>query len=140
MISGKYPLKISIRHSAFWLNRARILIISVRGFNEDKIQLRASALSFYTLISIVPILALIFGIAQGFGLEEYLKTILSQKFHEHQDMLKILLGFVEKYLGRINGGYITGVGLLILFWSVMKVLGNIEEFIQWHLANKEIAE
>ena len=41
-------------------------------------------------------------------------------------MLKMLLGFVEKYLGRINEGYITGIGLVILFWSVMKVLGNIE--------------
>ncbi len=122
--------KISIKDKhpvfSFLIKQGRILIIAVRGFYEDKIQLRASALSFYTLISIVPILALIFGIAQGFGLEEYLKTILSQKFYEHQDMLKILLGFVEKYLGRINGGYITGVGLLILFWSVMKVLGNIE--------------
>jgi membrane protein len=122
--------KISIKDKhpvfSFLVKQGRILIIAVRGFNEDKIQLRASALSFYTLISIVPILALIFGIAQGFGLEDYLKTILSEKFHEHQDMLKILLGFVEKYLGRINGGYITGVGLLILFWSVMKVLGNIE--------------
>ncbi len=102
------------------------MIIAVRGYNEDKIQLRASALSFYTMISIVPILALVFGIAQGFGLEEYLKTILIEKFQEHQDMLKMLLGFVEKYLGRINEGYITGIGLLILFWSVMKVLGNIE--------------
>jgi membrane protein len=123
--------KISIKDKhpvfSFLVKQGRILFIAVRGFYEDKIQLRASALSFYTLISIVPILALVFGVAQGFGLEEYLKTLLSEKFHEHQDMLKILLGFVEKYLGRINGGYITGVGLLILFWSVMKVLGNIED-------------
>lgn len=120
-LKDKHPLL------SFLIKQGKILIISVRGFNEDKIQLRASALSFYTLISIVPILALVFGIAQGFGLQEYLKTILSEKFHEHQDLLKILLGFVEKYLGRINGGYITGVGLLILFWSVVKVLGNIED-------------
>lgn len=112
---------------SFLIKQGRILFVAVRGFYEDKIQLRASALSFYTLISIVPILALVFGIAQGFGLQEYLRTILIEKFHEHEDLLKLLLGFVEKYLGRINGGYITGIGLVILFWSVMKVLGNIEE-------------
>jgi len=122
--------KISIKDKhpvfSFLIKQGRILIIAVRGYNEDKIQLRASALSFYTMLSIVPILALVFGIAQGFGLQDYLKTILVEKFHEHEDMLNVLLGFVEKYLGRINQGYIAGIGLVILFWSVMKVLSNIE--------------
>jgi membrane protein len=122
--------KISVKDKhpvfSFFVKQGRILFIAARGFYEDKIQLRASALSFYTMLSIVPILALVFGIAQGFGFQEYLKTILVEKFHEHEDLLKMLLGFVEKYLGRINQGYIAGIGLVILFWSVMKVLGNIE--------------
>jgi membrane protein len=122
--------KISIKDKhpvfSFLVKQGRILFIAVRGFYEDKIQLRASALSFYTTLSIVPILALVFGIAQGFGFQEYLRTILIEKFHEHEDMLKMLLGFVEKYLGRINQGYIAGIGFIILFWSVMQVLGNIE--------------
>jgi membrane protein len=111
---------------SFLVRQGRILFIAARGFNQDKIQLRASALSFYTLLSIVPILAMVFGISQGFGLEEYLKNILTEKFKEHDDMLNVLLGFVDRYLNRINGGFITGIGLIILFWSVMKVLGNIE--------------
>jgi membrane protein len=37
-----------------------------------------------------------------------------------------VLGFVERYLGRINSGYIAGIGMVILFWSVMKVFGDIE--------------
>jgi membrane protein len=111
---------------SFFVRQGRILFIAARGFNQDKIQLRASALSFYTLLSIVPILAMVFGISQGFGLEEYLKTVLTERFTGHDDMLNVLLGFVDRYLNRINGGFITGIGLIILFWSVMKVLGNIE--------------
>ncbi len=110
----------------FSVRQGRILFIAARGFNKDKIQLRASALSFYTLLSIVPILAMVFGISQGFGLEEYLKTTLTERFKEHDDMLNVLLGFVDRYLNRINGGFITGIGLVILFWTVLKVLGNIE--------------
>ena len=119
-IKDKHPL------FSFFVRQGRILFIAVRGFNEDKIQLRASALSFYTLLSIVPILALIFGISQGFGFEDYVVKVLQERFSEHQDMLNVLLGFVEKYLGQINEGFITGIGLIILFWTVMKVLGNIE--------------
>jgi membrane protein len=122
--------KISIKDKhpvfSFFVRQVRIFLIAIRGFNEDKIQLRASALSFYTLLSIVPILALIFGISKGFGLKDYLNDVLKERFQEHQDMLNVLLGFVDKYLGRINEGFITGIGLIILFWSVMKVLGNIE--------------
>jgi membrane protein len=111
---------------SFLVRQGRILFIAVRGFNKDKIQLRASALSFYTLLSIVPILAMIFGISQGFGLGEYVKKSLTERFQGHQDLLDVLLGFVDRYLSRINGGFITGIGMVILFWSVMKVLGNIE--------------
>jgi membrane protein len=110
----------------FLVKQGRILFIAAKGFNKDKIQLRASALSFYTLLSIVPILAMIFGISQGFGLQEYLKNMLTERFQEHQDMLGVLLNFVDRYLARINGGFITGIGMIILFWSVMKVLANIE--------------
>jgi membrane protein len=133
-VKDKHPL------FSFLVKQGRILIIAVRGYNEDKIQLRASALSFYTMLSIVPILALVFGIAQGFGFQEYLRTVLIEKFHEHEDLLKMLLGFVEKYLGRINQGYIAGIGLLILFWSVMKVLGNIESSFNniWRIKKSRI--
>jgi membrane protein len=117
---GKHPI------FAFLVRQGRILFIAVRGFNKDKIQLRASALSFYTMLSIVPILAMIFGIAQGFGLDEGLSNILKERLQGQQEVLKVLLDFVDRYLGHINSGYIAGIGLVVLFWSVMKVLGNIE--------------
>lgn len=110
----------------FLVKQGRILFIAVKGFNKDNIQLRASALSFYTMLSIVPILAMIFGIAQGFSLDEKLSTLLKERLQGQQEVLNVLLGFVDRYLGHINSGYIAGIGLIVLFWSVMKVLGNIE--------------
>jgi membrane protein len=122
--------KISVKDKhpvfSFFVRQGRIVFIAAKGFNEDKIQLRASALAFYTLLSIVPILAMVFGISQGFGLQEYLKQVLTERFQEHTDMLNVLLDFVDRYLKRINGGFMTGIGLVILFWTVMQVLGNIE--------------
>src|SRR6056297_1594861 len=57
----------------------RILVLVARGFWADKLQLRASALTYYTLLSIVPILALAFGIAKGFGLESALESALRER-------------------------------------------------------------
>jgi len=57
-----------------WLLKVlRVFIVSGRDFIEDKCSLRASALTFYSILSLVPILALFFGIAKGFGLDENLR-------------------------------------------------------------------
>lgn len=111
---------------SFFVRLGKIFFIAVKGFRKDKIQIRASALSFYTLLSIVPLLAMLFAVAQGFGMKSRLSTILTEKLYGQQELLNVLLGFVDKYLGHINSGYIAGIGVLILFWSVMKVMGNIE--------------
>src|SRR5512133_2180778 len=110
----------------FLVVQGKILLLAFKGFNKDKIQLRSSALSFYTMLSIVPILAMVFAIAQGFGLKDKLSVLLTERLQGQQEVLKAVLGFVDHYLGHINTGYITGIGIIILFWSVMKVFGNIE--------------
>lgn len=110
----------------FLVKQGKIILLALKGFNKDKIQLRSSALSFYTMLSIVPILALVFGIAQGFGLRDKLAVLLTERLDGQEEVLKAVLGFVDRYLGHINTGYITGIGVVILLWTVLKVFGNIE--------------
>ncbi|MBN2273359.1 MAG: YihY/virulence factor BrkB family protein [Bacteroidales bacterium] len=107
----------------------------MKGFTEANIQLRASALTFYTILSIVPVLAMMFGISKGFGFDVYLKSFLTEKLSEHQAILNAVLSFVDRYLSNISGGFITGIGFLVLLWSVMKMLGNIESSFNyiWHV-------
>ena len=54
----------------------RVLVLVYRGFTSNSVQLRASALTFYTVLSLVPVLAMGFGIAKGFGLEAKLKALI----------------------------------------------------------------
>ncbi len=110
----------------FLLRQIRIFRLAFKGFNEDKVQLRASALTYYSLLSIVPLVAMIFGIAKSFGVESYLKEQLLTNFSGQETVLEWILTFVDRYLSHIKGGVIAGVGIVILIWSVMKLLGNIE--------------
>jgi len=64
------------RKKSFFIKQLRIFLLSARGFDEDKCLLRASALTFYSLISIVPVAAMAFGIAKGFGFENSLRNNL----------------------------------------------------------------
>jgi membrane protein len=101
-------------------------MLASRGFAKDNVQLRASALTFYTLLSIVPVLAMIFGIAKGFGFKEYLESTLEQNLSNQQAVLKAVMDFADKMLANVKGGFIAGTGLVVLIWTVMNLLGNIE--------------
>ena len=98
----------------------------MRGFDEDRCQLRASALTFYSLLSIVPVIAILFGIAKGFGFQEVLEKDLLEKFSAHQAVLVQVMDFAKSMLETTKGGLIAGIGLAVLFWTVIKVLGSIE--------------
>ena len=112
---------------SFLINFLRVLILSIRGFDEDKCQLRASALTFYSLISIVPVAAMAFGIAKGFGFAKILETQLRQKLAGHEEVFNKIVQFSDSLLENTKGGLIAGIGLIVLFWAVIKVLGQIEE-------------
>jgi membrane protein len=113
----------------FLIRQLRIILISIKGFRDHRIQLRASALTYYSLLSIVPVAAMAFGIAKGFGFERKLEVELRKMIAERDEMADVLnyvLEFANSMLANINGGIIAGIGLVFLFWSIMKLLGNIE--------------
>jgi membrane protein len=111
----------------FLLRQLRIYLLAIKGFYEDKCQLRASALTFYSLLSVVPVLAMFFGIAKGFGMEERLEKELTKSLAGQEDVLTWLIEFANKMLENTKGNLMAGLGFVILFWAVIKVLSNIEE-------------
>ena len=104
----------------------RQLIVATRGFKEDEVLLRSSALTFYTLISIVPIVAMAFGIAKGFGFEEKLNEQIRNYFSSQPEVSAQLINFSHSMLENTKGGLVAGFGFAILIYSVMKVLSSIE--------------
>ncbi len=112
---------------SFLLNQLRILILAFRGVKEDKILLRAPALTFYSLFSIVPAVALAFGIAQGFGLERYLEMQLQSALAGREEVFYWLMELTERLLAEIHGGTLAAFGLFTLVYTVTMLLNNIEK-------------
>jgi membrane protein len=104
----------------------RVFSAAVAEFLGDQCLLRASALTFYTLLSVVPVLAVIFGIAKGFGLEKLLEKELMEQMAGQQETVERILTFARNMLENTRGGLIAGVGVVVMFWSAFKVLGQIE--------------
>ncbi len=111
----------------FFLEQLRIIILTIRSFRNDNCVLRASALTFYSLLSVVPVAAMAFGIAKGFGFEKFLEKWLFESFPGQDEIISQVIIFANSYLETTQGGMIAGVGLALLFWSVVKVMGHAEE-------------
>ena len=108
----------------------RVVILAARGFMRDDCQKKASVLTYYSLLNIVPIIAVIFGVAKGFGFDKLIeKQILqmAQKGNWQSDLTNQILGFSHSLLENVKGGIIAGVGVVLLFWTIISILGRIEE-------------
>ncbi len=101
------------------------LAASVRGFVKDDCFSKASSLTFYTLLSIIPVLAVAFGIAKGFGFENYLQSEIKTRV-EQGDIAQQLITFSYRALDEAHGGVIAATGLLLLLWTSFQLLSKIE--------------
>ncbi len=118
--------KLPPRHS-FFIRALRVLMLSLRQFEKDNCQLRASALTFFSLLSIVPVFAMAFGIAKGFGLEKGLETQVLEKMEGQEEVVRQVIDFSKALLENTKGGVVAGIGVVFLFWTIIKVMGQIEQ-------------
>ena len=115
---------------AFFMRYLRIILLASRGFIRDNCQKTASVLTYYSLLNIVPVVAVAFAMAKGFGLEKFIeKQILqmAEKANWQADITTQLISFSHNLLEQAKGGLIAGVGIVLLFWTVISIMGKIEE-------------
>jgi len=114
------------RGKSLFIRFLRVVVLAVRGFNENKCKFRASALTFFSLLSIVPVIALMFGIAKGFGLQERVAAQILEKMKGQEEVANKVIAFSNSLLDKTSGGVIAGVGVIFLFWTIISLLSNIE--------------
>lgn len=115
----------------FGFTVVRILIVTYEDWRQGFLDYRASALTYYSLFSIVPVFALIFGIAKGFGLDAILMKWMTSNLTWAGDALPTILNFTNSLLEHTKGGLIAGIGLLFLFYAVINMLGCIEDAMNY---------
>jgi len=116
------------------LNRLQALALGLlrrgmligQAFFADNCGLRASALTFFSILSIVPVMALSFGISRGFGFEKMLQREFIERFPGHEEASREIIQFADSLLTSARSGVIAVTGIALLFWTVIKVLNHIE--------------
>ncbi|MBR3496589.1 MAG: YihY/virulence factor BrkB family protein [Prevotella sp.] len=111
-----------------WISRAiRQLILAIRFFTAKRVLVQASALTYSTLLALVPILAVVFAIARGFGFNRYIEIWFRNAMSSQPQVAEIIIGFVNSYLIHTKSGIFLGVGLVFMLYTVLMLVSNIEQ-------------
>ncbi len=111
----------------WFVQQYKLVFYTARGLLEHGTIIRSAALTFYTLMSLVPILAVVFAVVKGFGLADGLVQSLYSLFPQSPELIDYVVAFAEKALARTQGGVVAVVALVMLFWAVIRVFGSIEK-------------
>jgi membrane protein len=108
-------------------NIIKAFILTIRNINGEQLFIRASALTYSTLLSIVPLLAVLFAIARGFGFQNIVKSQLFSYFSGQEEALNKATVYVDSSIEYAQGGIFLGIGVVLLLYTVINLLSNVEE-------------
>jgi membrane protein len=122
---------------SFFIRIFKIFLSAGIGFIKDECFLKSSALTYYSLLSIVPFLAVAFGIAINFGFEKSLESAILDKFKDQPEMTSKIMDFTHSTLEHTHGGVIAGTGIIMLIWAVITLMICIRQSLNsiWKITN-----
>ncbi len=94
-------------------------------FNKEIIN-HASALSYKFILSLIPMLAMIFSIAKGFGIQDKVEPLLMEKM-VGGDIASDLVPKILEYVNNTNVSALGSIGLFFIVYTAISMLGQIEE-------------
>ncbi len=111
--------------------------LAARSFLDRGLQNRSMSLTYSTVLALVPALALIFAISRGFGFQHLVQNELYVFFPAQKETLSTALTFVDSYLKESSQGIFVGIGIVMLLWTLISLLSNIENVVNhiWGISN-----
>ncbi len=108
-------------------NLIKVIVLAFRRFQEDNLQRNASALTYSSLLSLVPMLAVLLSIAKGFGFNNIVESQLFNYFPGQKEALTHIFEFVDSYMSHSKDGLFFGLGLVLLLYTVINLISTVED-------------
>jgi membrane protein len=112
---------------AFLIRQLRILFLALESALQNKIILLAPALTFFSVLSIVPAAALALGVAKGFGLERFLEQQLQVALAGREAVLDWVIEITGTFFSQIDGGVVAVAGVGVLIYTILMLLVTVEK-------------
>lgn len=111
---------------ARFIKYMKVLLITIKTFSAEKIGFQAVALSFFSTMSVVPFIAIVFAITGGLGLADKLKEFLYGYFNNSQQVIDAVLGFAQNIIDTAQSSAMGLVSALLFVYIVIWMMLNVE--------------
>jgi len=108
------------------INAVRVIHLVFKGFQDNDCPLHAASLTYSTLMSIVPVMALALSVLRGLGAGDWVELRSVELMETLPDQLQAFMMNVMIYVKHTNFTTLGGIGLVLLIWMVVEVLGRVE--------------
>jgi membrane protein len=115
----------------------RLFYVVIRELSTGQLTLHAMSLVYTTLISLVPLLAVSFSVLKAFKVQDqvepFLIEFLAPLGAKGLEVSTTIIGFIDN----MNVGVLGGVGLSVLFYTVVSLIQKIEQTFNhiWHIGS-----
>ena len=104
----------------------RAVYAVVRDLAKGQLSLRSTSLSFTTLLSLVPMLALSFSILKGFGVHNFLEPVLQDFLAPMGEGAEEVSGNILSFVENMNVAVLGSAGLMVLIFTVVSLVRKVE--------------
>lgn len=111
---------------ARFIKYMKVLIITIKTFSGEKIGFQAVALSFFSTMSVIPFIAIMFAVTGGLGLADKLETVLYVYFRNSEQTIDFILGAANNIISTSLGGGMGLVSGLLFLWIVIWMMLSVE--------------
>ena len=128
MSEGIWEIELSSlsRLKRLGINFVRVVFLVFKGFQDNECPLHAASLTYSSLMAIVPILALALAILRGLGAGDWAEQRIAQSIVEMPLQFQEFVTNLFTYVKNTNFATLGGIGLVLLLWTVVQVLGCVE--------------
>ena len=104
----------------------KVMMITIKTFSSEKIGFQAVALSFFSTMSVVPFVAVVFAVTGGLGLADKLTQLLYEYFNNSQQIIDTILGFAQNIINTAQSSAMGLVSALLFVWIIIWMMMNVE--------------
>jgi len=121
--------------SARLLRLARYPYALLRDLAGGQLNLHAMGLVYASLLSIIPLVALSFGILKAFDAEDVLRPLVHEFFSPMGRSADQFTDHVMTFASRVHGGLVGSLGFGVLLWTLMGTMRKVEDGFNfvWHV-------
>ena len=111
---------------ARFIKYAKVGIITAKTYAQQKIGPQAVALSYFSVMALVPFLAIVFGVTGGLGLDGVLKEYLYANFSSSQALIDRILTFAQNIIDTAQSGWMGFLNALLFLWIIFRLMSGVE--------------